>query len=378
VTTPQDDPFAGQPGGQVPGRLIRPRTAPSDQNGQAPAELTKYYHPLDVVPFAAFLKHTPPERDWLIPGVLARRERLILTGYEGHGKSVLLRQWAIMAALGTGWFTLGQIRPLRVMLIDLENPEELVRINSERYAARISEASAAGRFSMCYATIPEGLAIARPGDEDTELLRTVVAEQRVDLLVIGPSYKLIAGGENDNDAAKAAAMALDQIRAAGCAVLLEAHCAKTNPDGSRGRPKEPIGASVWKRWCEFGLHLGEDGRLTHWRGPRDVRQWPETMKLRRGIEWHWEVDEHPPLPPGRPQGDPGRFVDEVLAATNWLRATYPGALATERVPSQRAVIAAAKSEGKEYRRMALLEAHSRFSEECARVRQGAPETRAEP
>jgi hypothetical protein len=43
--------------------------------------------------------------DWVIPGLLAREDRLILTGAEGLGKMMLLRQIAVCAAAGLDPFT---------------------------------------------------------------------------------------------------------------------------------------------------------------------------------------------------------------------------------------------------------------------------------
>jgi hypothetical protein len=51
-------------------------------------------------PSASCSRPSDDEPDWLIPDLLERRDRLILTGEEGLGKSYLLRQIAIMAAAG--------------------------------------------------------------------------------------------------------------------------------------------------------------------------------------------------------------------------------------------------------------------------------------
>jgi hypothetical protein len=38
--------------------------------------------------------------DWIVPGLLAKGERMVLTAGEGLGKSTLLRQFAVCAAAG--------------------------------------------------------------------------------------------------------------------------------------------------------------------------------------------------------------------------------------------------------------------------------------
>ncbi len=53
--------------------------------------------------------------DWLVPNLLERKDRLIVTGGEGSGKSYLLRQMAVMMASGMHPFDKNrQIDPLRV------------------------------------------------------------------------------------------------------------------------------------------------------------------------------------------------------------------------------------------------------------------------
>lgn len=60
---------------------------------------------------------------------------------------------------------------------------------------------------------------------------------------------------------------------------LEAH---TPHDADR-----PYGWSGWKRWPEFGLHLGEHGGLSRWRGDREARAWPERLSRGKPGEWQW-------------------------------------------------------------------------------------------
>jgi replicative DNA helicase len=83
----------------------------------------------------------------------------------------------------------------------------------------------------------------------------------------------------------------------GITMILETH----SPHGSSasGRDLRPFGSSVWLRWPEFGIGLrpvdpsnssaGVD--VEHWRGPRDVRPWPN--RLMRGKRWPWTPDQMP-------------------------------------------------------------------------------------
>src|SRR5699024_3989203 len=47
-----------------------------------------------------FLTQHVAEPDWVVPGLLARGDRFVLTGAGGTGKSTLLRQIAVCAAAG--------------------------------------------------------------------------------------------------------------------------------------------------------------------------------------------------------------------------------------------------------------------------------------
>src|SRR5690606_2357350 len=70
---------------------------------------------------AEFLSGGDDPADWVIPGLLERGDRFILTGSEGLGKSVLFRQIAVGAAAGIHPFTQRRIDPNRVLYVDVEN-----------------------------------------------------------------------------------------------------------------------------------------------------------------------------------------------------------------------------------------------------------------
>jgi hypothetical protein len=225
------------------------------------------------------------EPDWLIPAFLERGDRLILTAGEGHGKSTLLRQLAVQAAAGIHPFTGDPMPPVRVLLVDLENSERQTRRKLRPLRVRAGGHLTAGHMAVTCRI--DGLDLAN--DTDLAWLDRAITQTAAQLLVVGPIYKMATGNPNDEKEAKPIAMAIDHLRARhGTAVILEAHSAKT-PAGvnPKNRPKEPVGWSGWMRWPEFGLHLAEDGTLTHWRGMRDGDTRDIPTSLHRGGPWPW-------------------------------------------------------------------------------------------
>lgn len=222
-----------------------------------------------------FLANEPAGYDWLVPGLLERQDRLILTGGEGDGKSTLLRQMGMQLSSGIHPFNgTAFIQPSRVLLFDLENTKRQVYRKVNELMPLIDERYSEERFIIV--NQPEGLDFTQG---DGQILETEISAAQPDVLIIGPLYKMVAGDPNEEGPARIVASWLDRMRVQhGCAVLTEAH----TPHGKEIRP---YGASLWKRWPEFGLHLSKDGRLQHWRGARDERDFPAA--LQRGGTWPW-------------------------------------------------------------------------------------------
>lgn len=231
---------------------------------------------------------TDDEPAWVIPGFLERRDRIIVTAGEGVGKSTLLRQWAIQAALGEHPFTGATHAPVRVLLVDLENSERQIRRALRPLAIAARGIDPANLVIACK---PDGLDLTTPTDH--AWLDRLISHHQPDVLITGPIYKLAGGNPNDEVDAKPAALALDTLRARhDIAVILEAHTRKSDTSNPKHRPKEPFGWSGWMRWPEFGIHLSTEGDVTHWRGMRDnTREFPEM--LLKGGKWPWTPAQSP-------------------------------------------------------------------------------------
>jgi AAA domain len=130
----------------------------------------------------AFLHAVPPEHDWLVPGLLERGDRVILTP-EGGGKSTLWRQVGVQVASGIHPFDPdARFPPLRVFLLDLENGERQVHRALRPMRLAVGDRYGGG---MIIDVRPEGLDLA--SGDDGALLDALVAAARPDLLIPGRS-----------------------------------------------------------------------------------------------------------------------------------------------------------------------------------------------
>lgn len=240
-----------------------------------------------VPTLADFLGEEDTPEDWVIPGLLAREDRLILTGAEGLGKMMLLRQIAVTAAAGIHPFTRQPMPPQTVLLVDLENPAQIMRQTIRRMVdqAKIKSARHDVADRVFVERRPEGLNLADPASVAWLMKRVTLCNP--DILIIGPLYKLMNDNPNDESTARACTVALDLIRTHGrCALLLEAHAGHGN-NAMTDRPVRPTGSSLWLRWPEFGMGLRwakTDDAVEHrrvelipWRGARGERDWPQQL-----------------------------------------------------------------------------------------------------
>ncbi|WP_207009777.1 AAA family ATPase [Nocardioides aromaticivorans] len=236
---------------------------------------------------AELLAEDDDEPEWLIPGLLERRDRFMLTGEEGLGKSHLLRQFAIHAAAGLHPFDSGTPIPaIRTLIVDCENTWSQVRRKARpmaEWAARFGQDPTERMMVDCTSRMD----ITR--DKDLARIHQLLDVWAPDLVVIGPLYRLVPRAlQTDDDTAPVLA-ALDTIRDRGCALLMEAHAGHAIGKGGT-RDLRPRGSSSLLGWPEFGFgmkSIGAEGYadLVHWRGAREQRQWPQRFRRGDGFRW---------------------------------------------------------------------------------------------
>lgn len=233
--------------------------------------------------------------EFVIPGVLARGERLLLVGYEGHGKSLFCRQIAACLASGIHPFTLRPIEPRRVLYIDAENHPGQVLGDWKRLAHICTEH---GNPQPGYLNVLEewdstiDLA-TRPGKL---WLKERVNAYRPELIVLGPLKNLVQDNLSSHETVNGLRNTINQVRAINEAAVIMEHHAPLRMTGDRVRELRPYGSGLFLGWPDFGYALAPsevEGRYDWkpFRGDRvRGRHWPDGFKWgRRGsLDLPWE------------------------------------------------------------------------------------------
>lgn len=243
----------------------------------------------------ALLDQEDDPYDWLVPDLLERGDRLILTGYEGTGKSQLVAQFGLALAAGLHPFT-GQLvedKGFRVLVLDCENGERQVRRRWRKMRDRVN--TLRGYYDVApidwseqvrLEIRPEGIDLANP--QEYARIEQVIALTAPDVVVGGPLYKMSRLDVRDEPAAKALIDAFDHLRVKyGFCLIAEAHVGHVG-ETSGGRKLRPTGSSAFLRWPEFGYGIRGHADVAHeehpslvevvaWRGARDERDWPSML-----------------------------------------------------------------------------------------------------
>lgn len=287
---------------ELVGKLI----AGGDEALEAPVGVDATEGLIDVGEIGA--RPVPVRKEFVIPGLLGRRERVGISAQEGIGKTSLFRQLAVMVAAGIHPFTWEPIPPKRVLHVDHENEEEDTDYEPVTgYDSLVKVAGARYQGGAMRRIRTQGIDLR--ARRDVRWLEAQIKAARPDLLVIGPLYKMFMGrpgsGIFSDEAAREVISALDELRVRyDVALVIEGH----SPYGEGGdragyRWK---GSALWSAWLNFtralvipdpmgagneGVPL--DGTVVdvrpwgRWDRHEVGRSWPK--RLQRGKSWPWEV-----------------------------------------------------------------------------------------
>jgi hypothetical protein len=230
------------------------------------------------------------DHDWLIPGLLERGDRLILTGFEGGGKTTWIRQMVISMAAGIHPTTMNMLeRPLTVLVVDAENTEAQWRAQVRGMTTKAAKYGLTDPAPNIHIHAKGRIDITK--DATLGEVHRLVDEHKPDVLAIGPLYKMVSTGINNDQEAAPLIMALDSLRDRVLALIMEGHASKGNSQNA-SRDLAPRGSAALMGWPEFGFGLHPDADdpdktlVTKWRGDREAgRQWPR--ELYRGGPFPW-------------------------------------------------------------------------------------------
>lgn len=221
----------------------------------------------------------------VIPGMMHQDYRTIVVAEEGAGKSLMLRTIAMSASQGFHPFSHQEIKPIRALVVDLENPAQAILQTAEPFDRHLQMRNPSGYDSERFRVWrrPGGIEIRRLADR-AELQREI-AFHRPDLVCIGPIYKMYRRGANESyeDSADEAMGVLDDLRMKyGFALVLEHHAAK----GRAGEKRDltPMGSQRWMAWPEIGISLYKEAsdptvlNVKRYRGDRLTGvNWPDRI-----------------------------------------------------------------------------------------------------
>lgn len=243
-----------------------------------------------AVDFLDLIERPEHEFKFVIPGVLARSERLLLVGLEGHGKSHIMRQFAAAVSCGIHPFSAEPMEPKRVLYIDAENHPGQTLGAWKRMKWLVEQNGGVPQRGM--------LNILEEWDSEIDLtttkgrawLKERVHAYRPDLLLLGPLKNLVQRNLSDHDTVNALRYTINSARTISeCAVILEHH-APLRSGGDKERELRPYGSGLFLGWPDFGYAMKPTttDKLYEWqqfRGDRvRDRQWPEALRWGNGIE----------------------------------------------------------------------------------------------
>jgi hypothetical protein len=190
-----------------------------------------------------------PVRDWIVPGLLLKRNLSVLVAPPASGKSLLTLQLAIAVALGLAWGGWFPRKPEKVLVINAEDDfdEMRRRLFAAAKSMGVNQADLIGKVLLAEA--PESIVIARMDSRTKSVIRTPLIEDLVatiiandiGLVIADPFAETFEGDENSNSEVKWAGILWREVaRRIRGSLLLVHHTKKYagdmagNQDASRG------------------------------------------------------------------------------------------------------------------------------------------------
>lgn len=242
--------------------------------------------PEELIDFDAFVDEPLGESsEWVIPGLLRRDWRCVLTATPGVGKSTLIRQLLLVASRGRHPLLPDvPIAPIRTLFLEIENPDDALKLATRPWKHYADDHIGASTGNCAMLDLRRsGIDVLSPVGQSK--LHGALAWFKPDVLAIGPIYKIANRGDGDHEShARALQALLDRLRRRfGFALLLEHHVPKEG--------RKSYGSAAWGWWPELAFHLelANDARSVSLQRPdradRVSHMWP--AQLERSSPWPW-------------------------------------------------------------------------------------------
>jgi hypothetical protein len=227
-----------------------------------------------------------PEIVPLIPGAVFRYDRIIVVGPDKIGKTKLVRQLGVQAAIGHHPFGGDAFEPLTVAMFDFE-----IDPGQSKAELRVLHSLAGDRYQERRFWLDATRMRVNLESEGDSIIEQLDILGPPDLVNFSPNYRIVGGSIIKDEVVTAVTDFFNTVMMAfNCAILTEGHWIKPQHGHQAIRPE---GSGVWGHWATLVVALHEDGRLSFPNNDRfrHQRDWPSA--LREGDttigEWPWEA-----------------------------------------------------------------------------------------
>ena len=195
------------------------------------------------------LGYEPPPPKWILDGIFEKGNKVLVVGSSKTRKSFFAIQLALCVSAGLPFVGIDIATPRRVLLVNLENPEEWEhrRILKMSRTMQVDDYMLGDRF---------WLTNGRGKFLDLKAIKAEAMQHRADVIVLDPLYKLDGGADEcDMQERKRLIEDLERVSAeTGAAIVYVHHDAKGNA-GDRDIRDRGAGSSIINRDVDATLAL---------------------------------------------------------------------------------------------------------------------------
>ncbi|MFA5166977.1 MAG: bifunctional DNA primase/polymerase [Candidatus Omnitrophota bacterium] len=203
-----------------------------------------------------FLSRNIPKVEFLIPDMLQRQGRTMISAQTNLGKSVMVQNWVVALASGATVIGIDGVQRSRVLYLDCEMGESMLK---DRFQKMITGRDVQQGL-IHVKTIMGGNLL----DESAQAaLRDWIRTLEIEVLVLDPIGSIWLGDENDKgEVSKLTSFFDGLIKDYGIAIVLVHHWRKAGKDFKAGG-EMAAGSYKWAAWVDIHITLsGKPGSLT--------------------------------------------------------------------------------------------------------------------